>query len=402
MSRKERIVAALLLAIAVAGGAVIPRLLASPTAPLDVALGPAPGRSVVHAPALAKPPRGATLSRATTPARAAAGRIERAKPAQPGRAAQTQPASSKPPVGRRHASPPTPPTSPTPPTPPTTTTPPQPPPPTTTVVSTPTPLSAGNATCDGSYGGTAKNVTVPSGATCTLAAGTTVAHDLTVQLGGTLINTEVTVGHDLVAQNPAGIGIDGDTVGHDLRIQGISGSATAGGNYICDSTVGHDLVVQGGASSASQFVIGDSSRGCSGGGNKVGHDLVVAGNQNVVTVAGNSVGHATQLQDDSSSGGHTNKPPAPAPKPPKTDGHHGAAPRSGDLQGSDHGRQVPQVPSHPVGDHHRGVGHLSPPPPRPAPPAHERGPQARPEGRGARGKDGHAAPPVAHRHGNRR
>ena len=54
MSRKERIVAALLLAIAVAGGAVIPRLLTSPAAPRGVALGPTPGRSVVHAPAIPK------------------------------------------------------------------------------------------------------------------------------------------------------------------------------------------------------------------------------------------------------------------------------------------------------------------------------------------------------------
>src|SRR3954471_22477097 len=52
MSRKERLVAALLLAIAVAGGALIPRLLASPPTSLGIALGPGPGRSVVQAPAI--------------------------------------------------------------------------------------------------------------------------------------------------------------------------------------------------------------------------------------------------------------------------------------------------------------------------------------------------------------
>ncbi|HKU56599.1 MAG TPA: hypothetical protein VJP41_06225 [Gaiellaceae bacterium] len=56
MSRKERVVAALLLAIAVAGGALIPRLLASPLNPLGIALGPGPGRSVVQAPAISSPP----------------------------------------------------------------------------------------------------------------------------------------------------------------------------------------------------------------------------------------------------------------------------------------------------------------------------------------------------------
>ena len=52
MSGKERLVAALLLAIAVAGGALIPRLLASPPTSLGIALGPGPGRSVVQAPAI--------------------------------------------------------------------------------------------------------------------------------------------------------------------------------------------------------------------------------------------------------------------------------------------------------------------------------------------------------------
>ena len=66
MSRKERAIAALLLAVAVIGGALIPRLLASPSAPLGIALGPGPGRSVVQAPALPKPaPR--TGSRAAPP-----------------------------------------------------------------------------------------------------------------------------------------------------------------------------------------------------------------------------------------------------------------------------------------------------------------------------------------------
>src|SRR5438876_12198562 len=52
MSGKERLVAALLLAIAVAGGALIPRLLASPPTSLGIALGPGPSRSVVQAPAI--------------------------------------------------------------------------------------------------------------------------------------------------------------------------------------------------------------------------------------------------------------------------------------------------------------------------------------------------------------
>src|SRR5215831_14995362 len=52
MSRKELLIAALLLAVAVVGGAVIPRLLASSAAPLGIALGPGPSRSVVQAPTI--------------------------------------------------------------------------------------------------------------------------------------------------------------------------------------------------------------------------------------------------------------------------------------------------------------------------------------------------------------
>lgn len=66
MSRKERVLAALLLAVAVAGGALIPRLLASPLNPLGIALGPGPGRSVVQAPAIPTPPHHTTPSHRTS------------------------------------------------------------------------------------------------------------------------------------------------------------------------------------------------------------------------------------------------------------------------------------------------------------------------------------------------
>lgn len=54
MSGKERALAAVLLAIAIAGGALLPRMLAAPTSPLGIAFGPepGPGLGVVRAPAL--------------------------------------------------------------------------------------------------------------------------------------------------------------------------------------------------------------------------------------------------------------------------------------------------------------------------------------------------------------
>jgi hypothetical protein len=56
MSRKELLIAGLLLAVAVVGGASIPRLLASPATSLGIALGPGPGHSVVQAPTIIKQP----------------------------------------------------------------------------------------------------------------------------------------------------------------------------------------------------------------------------------------------------------------------------------------------------------------------------------------------------------
>ena len=67
MSVKERVIAGLLLAVAVAGGALIPHLLASPAAPVGIALGPGPGApSVVQAPAIARA-RPAAPQRTTPP-----------------------------------------------------------------------------------------------------------------------------------------------------------------------------------------------------------------------------------------------------------------------------------------------------------------------------------------------
>lgn len=188
-------------------------------------------------------------------------------------------------------------------------------------------LSPGTTSCDGTYRGTGANVTVPSGATCVLTAGTTVTHDLTVAPGGTLIDPMVTVKHDLVAENPAGIVVSGDSIGHDLRIDGLSGSATQSGNNVCGTEVGHDLEIHDGLSSAGALLVGS----CPSGGNTVGHDLVVEGNANPIAVDGNSVGHDLVVKGNTdavvgagNSVGHALRldgagPPDPKPEPKPKD-----------------------------------------------------------------------------------
>lgn len=125
MSRKERAIAALLLAVAVIGGALIPRLLASPSAPLGIALGPGPGRSVVQAPALPKAPRHRSARLNVSPQTAV--QPSPVLPSVPAPAAhQNSAPPAKPPIH-----PPSPPSPPSAPPPPPSPPPPSPPPPTT-------------------------------------------------------------------------------------------------------------------------------------------------------------------------------------------------------------------------------------------------------------------------------
>jgi len=72
MSRKERVIAGLLLAVAVAGGALFPRLLSAPASHLGLAFAPGPGRSVVRIAAIPQPPRRTPSPLVAPPAEATA------------------------------------------------------------------------------------------------------------------------------------------------------------------------------------------------------------------------------------------------------------------------------------------------------------------------------------------
>lgn len=141
-----------------------------------------------------------------------------------------------------------------------------------------------DVTCTDAFSGSARSVEVPAGATCTLAAGTQVANDVTVDHGATLIDQGAAIGGDLKAEHPAGIVVQGGSVGHDLSVEGLSGSP-GGDNAICGVTVGHDLTVVGADPAAAAIVVGGSAD-CTAG-NQVGHDLTVQGNGPAVDVSNN-------------------------------------------------------------------------------------------------------------------
>ena len=337
MSRKERVVAAMrrviaaervlagiLLAVAVAGAVLIPRLLVGPSPQHELGVG-APsmtGPPVVLAPGL--PAQKSQPQAAAGPQNHAtrAGVVPSASTSQP--AAQPRPATSPavdgpPPRTQPLPQPPA-----------------QPDTPPTPHALAPTPLAPKTTTCNGTFSGTGKDVVVPSGATCVLVHGTAITHDLTVSPGGTLIDAAVTVGHDLVAHSPAGISIDGGSVGHDLRIEGLRGSAGVQ-SRICNTTVGHDLVVEGSANAVSLA------------GNSVGHDL---------RVDGATASHHAVPEPPAPPPPHPH--PAPKPKPPKP--HHEPKlpeppkpPKSQDKPKPQH--TPPPKPVHEADQHAGGHGH---------------------------------------------
>jgi hypothetical protein len=166
-------------------------------------------------------------------------------------------------------------------------------------------LNPGTTVCDDVYVGSGKDVVVPSGAICTLLAGTRVGHDVRVKRGGTLIDQGAMIGHDLSGDHPRGIAAAGGSVGHDLKIDGLTGAPPSGDNYLCSLSVAHDLSVRNGAAGAGLLDVGDPPD-CSAG-NSVGHDLVVQNNDGPVDVSENGtlaspIGHDQKVQDNKPGG----------------------------------------------------------------------------------------------------
>jgi outer membrane biosynthesis protein TonB len=297
----ERLLAGVLLAVAVAGAVLIPRLLVgtSPQHELGVGAPSMSGPPVVLAPGLP-----AQKSQAPAPSNP---RIHATHVSVVPSASTHQPAAQPHPETSPAVQEPPPRTQP--PSQPQTPAQPVTPPPTPHALA-PSSLARKTTTCDGTFNGTGKDVVVPSGATCVLTRGAVITHDLSVSPGGTLNEQAVTVGHDLVAHSPAGISIDGGSVGHDLRIEGLNGSAGVQ-NRISNTTVGHDLVV--------------------------------TGNANAVALAGNSVGHALRVASATA-------PPQAAPKPP-TPPHPHSVPKP-KLPKPHHEPKLPEPPTPPKSHEH--------------------------------------------------
>jgi hypothetical protein len=160
--------------------------------------------------------------------------------------------------------------------------------------------SPGDVTCTGTIGtNVAHDLIVPNNGTlCLVKPLTQIGHDIIVQPGGRLRDSDGTVGHDVVATNPASFGLGGadmhpgGSVGHDVIVNGVTGNGPQPGladNWVCNATIGHDLVIENSAATAGQWDLGDMDLECGGGGLMVGHDFDVINNQNPVDVSDNDV-----------------------------------------------------------------------------------------------------------------
>ena len=157
-------------------------------------------------------------------------------------------------------------------------------------------LSSKTTICNGVYYGSGKDLTVPTGATCTLLAGSQVSHDLKVGQGGTLILMGTWVGHDVSADKAAAVTICGSDIDHDVSVKKTSGAVVIGGGGGCGgNAVGHDLKVE------------DNGGPVTVSGNTVGQDLSVQKNQpGGVTVSGNDAGHDATCKSNSPQAGSGN------------------------------------------------------------------------------------------------
>jgi hypothetical protein len=147
-------------------------------------------------------------------------------------------------------------------------------------------LSGGTTTCNGTFGGSGTNVTVPAGAVCTLIAGTTVTGNISVLQGGAL-DDEGVIGGNIGATGAVWIKISGGTISGNVGISGLTGKPPSGNNRLCNVTVNGNVSVSSGGSGAPTDV--GTLGSCAGSqGLTIGGNLTVQGNAAAVQIGGNS------------------------------------------------------------------------------------------------------------------
>jgi choice-of-anchor C domain-containing protein len=163
-------------------------------------------------------------------------------------------------------------------------------------------LGSGTTACNGVYSGSGSQMTVASGAVCTLLPGTKLSGNLQVNQGGELNDQGAAISGNLTATNAAWVEIGGGgSVGGNLQIQGLTGAPAGSHNSLCNTTVSGNVLVQ--SSGAHSPVDIGNVGACAGGAVlTVGGNLQVSSNSAAVTVGGNTVKGAIQVQSNTGGG----------------------------------------------------------------------------------------------------
>ena len=157
-----------------------------------------------------------------------------------------------------------------------------------------TQLGAGQNVCEGLVEGSGGEVTVPSGATCTLLAGTQVSGNVQVQKGGALVDEGAVIGGNLQVNNGASIKLGGGgSIGGNLQVQGMTG----GPSSLCNTTVNGNVEVHNNGW-VSPIDIGNLGACAGGPGLTIGGNLQVQNNSVALTVGGNKVTGNLQVQNN--------------------------------------------------------------------------------------------------------
>jgi hypothetical protein len=152
-----------------------------------------------------------------------------------------------------------------------------------------TALSSGTTACNGTYLGTGANVTVSSGAACTLLPGTKLSGGVVVNPGGAINAQGVSIGGSVAATGAKSVQLGGGgTIGGALVVTATTASPTGSDNTLCNEAIGGSVSVLLNGPKA-RFDIGNLGS-CSGGpGLTIGGSLLVGLNTAPVTIAGNTI-----------------------------------------------------------------------------------------------------------------
>ena len=163
-------------------------------------------------------------------------------------------------------------------------------------------LASGTTACNGVYSGTGAQVTVASGAVCTLVAGTKVTGNVQVSAGGTFVDQGATISGNLQATSARALTVNGGgTISGNVQVTGLTSAPTGSHNSLCNTKVSGNVQVTSN-SAASPFDIGNLGVCASGKALTINGNLQVTSNAGKLQIGGNTVKGNIQVTSNTGGG----------------------------------------------------------------------------------------------------